>query len=209
VGSIFACAVLTIVALCAASSAFAITITFDGPIPAGGQQSYGNNSFYAEQSFKLTPTGFGMQRNDPNIAGPGWPDNGTIAMSVIITSFPILTYDFDEPFALLSIDLGEYSTVFADAPVSITVIGTTTLGDTLSTTFVTDGLIDGAGPLPDFEHVTFGSQWSNLQSVQFQHDSPFSMDNIEVALGVVPEPSTGLLLSLGLAAFATRRILWH
>ncbi len=74
--------------------------------------------------------------------------------------------------------------------------------------FVTDGIIDGSGPLADFEHVTFGSQWSNLESVQFEHDNYFAMDNIEVEVGVVPEPNTGLLIGFGLIAFAlngTRR----
>jgi hypothetical protein len=203
--------ILAISALGVASPGFATTITFDTPIDAVGSQSYGNNSFYAEKSFKLTPTFFGMQRNHPVLAGPLFPDNGTIAMGIINTSFPILTYDFDKPFALRSIDLGEYSAHpnSAGIPVEISVIGTTYLGETISGMFVTDGIIDGSGPLADFEHVTFGSQWLNLRSVQFEHDNAFSMDNIEVEIGVVPEPSTGLLIGLGLVALTNKRVRPH
>ncbi len=133
-GHAIACIILVVSTLGLTSQGFATTITFDSPIDDDGRQAYGNNSFYAERSFKLTPTLSGMQRNHPGLAGPLVPNNGTIEMSIFSTSFSVLTYDFDEPFALLSIDLGEYSahTNFAGIPVEISIIGTTVLGETIS-----------------------------------------------------------------------------
>lgn len=198
-----ACATAFALALVLASPAHSLTITFGNPIPPGGQQAYNSSTYYGEQSFRLTPTAAGMQRNHPVVAGPNWPDNGTIAMSVITNARPILTYELDQTFALRSIDLGEYSAVFARIPVEITLVGTTNLGATIQSTFITDGVIDGLGRNRDFENVRFGSEWSNLRSIQFEHDNPFSMDNIVVEIEAVPEPGSGLLTALGLIGLAT------
>lgn len=92
-------------------------------------------------------------------------------------------------FDLLSVDLAEYSTFFA-APQAVTFVGVKADGSTMSTTFTTDGIIDGTGPLPDFETFQFSGGFQQLVRVDIT-TTTFSMDNVTV----VPEPSS---LALGL-----------
>jgi hypothetical protein len=61
--------------------------------------------------------------------------------------------------------------------------------------FTTDGIIDGTGPLPDFQTFYFGAEFSNL--VRFDAPShTYALDNL-VFFDVIPEPGTWALLILG------------
>lgn len=107
-------------------------------------------------------------------------------------------------FGLVSVDLAEYSTVLPDA-VTVQFVGYYADGGTVTTSFTTDGIIDGTGPLADFQTFYFDPKdWSGLTRVEIPTWG-WSLDNLVVA---VPEPSPGALLLLGgltLGAFKWRR----
>jgi len=105
------------------------------------------------------------------------------------------------PFSLFAVDLAEYSTVVPDA-VSVSFTGYHSDGSTISTSFVTDGIIDGTGPLKDFETFNFGPGWTDLTRVEIPTDG-WSLDNLVVS---VPEPSVPVLFVVGMLAFQTRRM---
>lgn len=95
-------------------------------------------------------------------------------------------------FGLVSVDLAEYSTVVPDA-VTAQFIGYYADGGTITTSFTTDGIIDGTGPLADFQTFNFGFGWTGLTRVEVPGYG-WSLDNLVVA---VPEPTSGALLLLG------------
>jgi len=111
------------------------------------------------------------------------------------------------PFALLALDIGEWSNgsldVFAH---QITVLGTLVGGGTLSTTLAVDGI------KPAFDTFTFDA-WTNLSSVTLKGingggpQNSFGLDNVvvEVDAAPVPEPATLSLLGLGSAYVFGRR----
>ncbi|MFO0915808.1 MAG: PEP-CTERM sorting domain-containing protein [Pirellulales bacterium] len=112
-------------------------------------------------------------------------------------------------FSLFSLDAGEfYSDAFPTPPAQVLVTGNQLGGGTLTQVFSVDGIEDRGGPLDDFQPVTFGASWTNLQSVIFEPVSVvppaiwFSLDNIRTT--AVPEPSTLTLLA-GAGALALRR----
>ena len=72
----------------------------------------------------------------------------------------------------------------------------------MATDLTTDGIIDGTGPLADFETFTFGPEFSGLTRVEIPTIG-WSLDNLAVSLGV-PEPGTGALLIVGAAVLAVR-----
>lgn len=104
-------------------------------------------------------------------------------------------------FGLVSVDLAEYSTVVPDA-VTVQFIGYYAGGGTITTSFTTDGIIDGTGPLADFQTFTFGSGWTGLTRVEVPGYG-WSLDNLVVS---VPEPASGTFLLLeGLVLWQSRR----
>ena len=113
-------------------------------------------------------------------------------------------------FSLDAIDLSEGFVGFgAD---SVHVVGNLSGGGTISTDFTLDGIIDGTGPLDDFQHAVFGAGWTDLTQVTFSgiggtiNEHAFAVDNIEVnGTTPVPEPATLTLLGLGLSALRLRR----
>jgi hypothetical protein len=97
-------------------------------------------------------------------------------------------------FGLYSVDLAEFST-FYDYPAIIEFVGYLANGNTVSTTFTTDGIIDGTGPLADFQTFHFGNQFADI--VRFEvPGNTYAMDNL-VFFDVVPEPTSLAILSLG------------
>ncbi len=141
--------------------------------------------------------GFVRRGSSPSVE---WPDNGTTYIQA--SGGDSLTFSFLEEFVfdLLSVDLAEYSTVVPDA-VTVQFVGYRWDGGTVSTSFTTDGIIDGTGPLADFETFQFGSEWSGLTRVEIPTFG-WSLDNLVVA---VPEPSAGALLLAGGVWFWTLR----
>ena len=100
-------------------------------------------------------------------------------------------YNGGSLFGLTSVDLAEYSTLFANQPVTITFVGYYSDGGTVSQSFTTDGIIDGTGPLADFQTFNFNSKdWSGLTRVEVPSFG-WSLDNLVIN---VPEPSSGSLL---------------
>ena len=95
------------------------------------------------------------------------------------------------PFSLMSVDLAEYSTVVPDA-VTVHFVGYRVDGSIVTQDFTTDGIIDGTGPLQDFQTFQFGPEFSGLSRVEIPTFG-WSLDN----LVVVPEPSTFALLIAG------------
>ncbi len=100
-------------------------------------------------------------------------------------------------------DLSEYSTVFAGDILQIRFDGTKTDGKLVRATFLLDGIIDGAGPINDFQTFYFDSSFTDLATVslysRFQGEPTYigwnqgAMDKLVVS--IVPEPgSMGLLI---------------
>ena len=104
-------------------------------------------------------------------------------------------------FNLLSVDLAEYSTVFSGVPQTVQFIGYRLDGSIVTTDFTTDGIIDGIGPLDDFQTFTFGAEFTGLTRVEVPGYG-WSLDNLVVS---VPEPGTVELGLLGSALFTLRR----
>lgn len=67
---------------------------------------------------------------------------------------------------------------------------------------ITDGIIDGTGPLADFQTFSFGPEFSSLTRVEIPTYG-WSLDNLVVA---IPKPGRWALLILGsLFLFVLRR----
>ena len=96
-------------------------------------------------------------------------------------------------FNMLSVDLAEYSTVVPDA-ITVEFVGYHSDGSTVTTSFTTDGIIDGTSPLADFQTFSFnGLGFTDLTHVEIP-PSGWSLDNLVVS---VPEPTGGVLLVIG------------
>lgn len=104
-------------------------------------------------------------------------------------------------FDLFSVDLAEYSTVVPDA-VTVRFVGYRQDGSIVTTDITTDGIMDGTGPLADFQTFSFGPEFSSLTRVEIPTDG-WSLDNLVVS---IPEPGTwALLLAGGLLLCVLRR----
>ena len=119
------------------------------------------------------------------------PDNGTAYLQAGLGESLSFRFISLSPFDLISVDLAEYSTVVPDA-VTVHFIGYRLDGSIVTQDFTTDGIIDGTGPLVDFQTFHFGPEFSNLSRVEIP-TFPWSLDN----LVVVPEPGTWSLIILG------------
>ena len=95
-------------------------------------------------------------------------------------------------FDLVSVDLAEYSTVIPTAR-TVPFIGYRPDGNIVAGSFTTDGIMDGTGPLPDFQTFYFGSRFRGLTRVEIPSYG-WSLDNLVVT---IPEPCPGALMILG------------
>jgi hypothetical protein len=105
-------------------------------------------------------------------------------------------------FSLLAVDLAEYSTVVPDA-VTVHFVGYRHDGSVVTVDLTTDGIIDGTGPVADFQTFPFGPEWNALTRVEIP-TSGWSLDNLVVSRNV-PEPSAVALLMLGGVLLACRK----
>ena len=189
-------AALTVTAGYTHGQGYLRTITFNGP-PVIAPGSNIGVTYYYEDSMTFTPI---MNGDQFTRAGGGvsfFPENGT---AYILQGFgdTFAGYRAQTPnpshFGLYSVDLAEFSTLY-NYPASIEFIGYLPDGKTVSTTFTTDGVIDGTGPLADFQTFYFGQEFADI--VRFEvPGNTYAMDNL-VFFDVVPEPTTAALLIVG------------
>ena len=188
-----------LLSVCVASAQGTFAVTFDGPplIPPGTArvvQSYSESGIW----FARIPGTGGFVRvgSSPN---PGRPDNGTAYVQAAVGDSLRFGLDDGSSFDPVSVDLAEYSTAF-QRPVVVQFVGYRPDGSTVTTNITTDGIIDGTGPLADFETFTFGPEFSGLIRVEIP-TALWSLDNLRL---FVPEPGTGALVAVGAVVLALR-----
>ncbi len=174
-----------------------LQITFDGPPAQPPDSSYLVTNYYESgMVFRPLPSSQGFARTGANLMGGNprsfFPDDGSAYLQTLIIPAETLGFSFTNGslFSLLTVDLAEYSTVRPNA-VTVQFVGYHPDGSTVTTSFTTDGIIDGTGPLADFQTFSFnGLGFSNLTRVEMP-TSGWSLDNLVV---VAPEPATTSLL---------------
>ena len=95
-------------------------------------------------------------------------------------------------FAVISVDLAEYSTVVDNELARF--VGYRTDGGVVTAEFMPDGIMDAEGPLVDFETYYFSEQFNDL--IRFEVTDFASLDNLVFA-PPVPEPGAIVLLAVG------------
>lgn len=197
VGCVSACLLLLLAPVAApAQSPQSLTLTFEGPpfLPPDTSRIVQE---YQESGFVFTPidpdapwAGFG-RRGQPSFHA-AWPDNGTASLASDSMSTLSFSLPTAQVFDLVAVDLAEYSTVVPEA-VTVHFIGYRPDGSVITTDFTTDGIMDGTGPLTDFQTFRFGPEWTRLARVEIPTVG-WSLDNLVVS---IPEPSCGALLFFG------------
>jgi len=102
-------------------------------------------------------------------------------------------------FGLVSVDLAEWSTAYPEA-VTVPFVGYRRDGSTVAASLTTDGIMDGTGPLQDFQTLYFGPEFSGVYLVRIPSYG-WSLDNLVIS---IPEPGTGTLAGLGTALLGLR-----
>jgi hypothetical protein len=183
-----------------------IRITFEGPPVQPPGTAYIVQQYY-ESGLSFTPI-------DPNAPWAGFgrcgaatdprdPANGTAYLQALVAHTLKFSFTNGDVFNLNAVDLAEYSTVAPDA-VTVHFVGYRSDGSVLTADLTTDGIIDGTGPLADFQTFPFGPEWNGLTRVEIP-TSGWSLDNLVVSKNV-PEPgSLALLLAGAVGLWARRR----
>jgi hypothetical protein len=168
------------------------TVTFDGNPPIAPSDEFAIN-YYAEQGMLFTPIGTGQfGRSGGAPVNTGFPRNGSAYLFASFTYSLAVTASGSRPFGLVSVDLAEFSTLYQE-PLSVQFVGYKSDGSSVMTEFITDGIIDGAGPLNDFETFYFDARFADVVRVEAP-TYRWSLDNLVFAQ--VPEPGTQALLLL-------------
>lgn len=187
---------LTVGSLCLSRGQGTIVVGFEGPpVQSPGSGAFVGQYFEAGLWFRPMGTvepgnGFIRVGSSPN---PLRPDNGTSYIQTSLGDSLVFSFTDDSLFDLLSVDLAEYSTVVPEAA-TVGFTGYFAGGGTIYQEFTTDGIIDGTGPLTDFQTFAFGTGWTGLSRVEVPGFG-WSLDNLVVG---VPEPTAGALLLLGI-----------
>lgn len=176
------------------------TITFDGtPLQPPGTTF--NTQSYHESGVWFAPIlgsdGFGRRGSNPPAAG--WPDNGTAYVLAGLGDSLMFGLDDGSEFGLSSVDLAEWSTLYQE-PLTVRFVGYKSDGSTVTAELVTDGIIDGTGPLADFQTLHFDSRFTGLTRMQIP-TTGWSLDNLVVT---IPEPGTGAFFVFGVALLGLR-----
>lgn len=166
--------VFCMISLCAgfslSSVAATITVTFDPfPIP------FQTITSYTEAGVTFYATGVSYCKH----AGPGisfLPDNGTGHLLFGAAANDWLIEKRGTVFSAKSVDLSEYSTVYA-RPKQITFVGHKPDSTTVSTVFTTDGMMDGEGGSADFQTFKFPDSFTGLVSLESPNNL-YAMDNL-------------------------------
>ena len=167
-----------------------LQITFDGQPPGTGafvQQYYEANMWFRPLGIVGPGNGFVRQGGAFFLA----PENGTAYLQAALGNSLVFSFLDNSVFDLVSVDLAEYSTTVPNA-VTVPFIGYRSDGSVVNASFTTDGIIDGTGPIADFQTFHFGPEFSGLTRVEIPTFG-WSLDN----LVVVPEPGTWSLIILG------------
>jgi N-acetylneuraminic acid mutarotase len=162
-----------------------VLIRFDPPSLPGGSRLI---EFWNESGFNFVTATGGMAHTDSRVS-TNRPGNGTAYLQFGFGQKPLIISSLTgQPFAIKRVDLAEYSTVFP-VPKTVTFTGYHADGSSTAQSFTTDGVIDGGGPLADFETFTFPASFSNLVRVEVMPDG-YSLDNllVSVATNVPPPP---------------------
>lgn len=177
-------------------------VTFDGSPHIAPSDEVAIN-YYSELDTVFTPIGgtgqFGRSGGQPALEG--FPRNGTAYLVAAFTYSLSVSSLSGVPFGLVSVDLAEFSTLY-QTPLTVHFVGYRSDNSIVTTDFVTDGIIDGAGPLADFQTFYFGPEFSGLTRVEIPTYG-WSLDNLVVS---VPEPSNCALLGLGLLVMGVWRL---
>lgn len=171
--------------------------TFDGQAvgTSVGVQSYAENGMI----FTSFPTNTFFSRHGGGVTTS--PENGTAFLRAT-TGGVSFRFANGSLFGLYSVQLAEYSTVVPNA-VTVRFVGYRPDGSTVTRDITTDGIIDGTGPLADFQTFDFANspQFQGLTRVEIS-TSGWSLDNLVV---IIPEPGSGILcLTGGLALWLLR-----
>ena len=180
-------------------------ITFDGPpLQPPGTSYFVQQYFEAGMWFRplgvVGPgNGFGRRGANPST---GWPDNGTAYLQAGLGDSLMFSFTDNSMFDLLSVDLSEFSTLY-QTPLTVSFVGYRHDGSIVTADLTTDGIIDGTGPVPDFQTFYFGPEFAGLDRVEIP-TSGWCLDNLVVS---VPEPTSGvLLLAGGVLLWRLRRV---
>lgn len=162
-------------------------------------------TYYYEDSMTFRPISSGEQFTRAGGGVEWFPENGTAYLLQLRFDSLSGTRGGISRFGLYSVDLAEFSTLYA-YPATVQFVGYRPDGSTVTTEFITDGIMDGTGPLEDFQTFHFDDRFADL--VRFEVPTyGYAMDNL-VFYDVIPEPSVGTLVILGSAFFGLRSRNW-
>lgn len=175
----------------------AVVIDFDGPSAPPSVEQPGISS-HEEEGFLIKPRGpvatvtpFRLRWNGGEV--PGSVSNGSSFLQLALGDSFELFEESGLPFTPLRIDLAEYSRL-VPAPTEVVFRGLYRDGRIVTANFTLDGIADGPDGEADFETFTFPSDFSGIIRLETNTEM-LSIDRI--ALEVIPEPGTPLLLLLG------------
>jgi hypothetical protein len=185
----------------ASGMAALITLDMEGPPVQPPNTSYLIPQYF-EDGFHLRPKGpikttapYDLARNGGGISF--YPQNGGAFLQLLSGNSLVVSKVDGGAFDVISVSLAEYSTVFP-VPVQIGFRGFQANNSFADAFFTTDGVIDGTGPLIDFQTFNFPSSFSHVVRIESLTDG-YSLDNLVVnTLPALPEP--GVTELLGAAA---------
>jgi len=175
-------------------------MTFDGPPLQPAGTAYGVTNYY-ESGMSFRPIGASAFVRVGANPRPERPDDGSAYLQATLGDSLMFSLTNGSVFGLVSVDLAEYSTVVPYA-VTVAFIGYRSDGSTVTNSFTTDGIIDGTGPLADFQTFHFDNQFTGLARVQIPTYG-WSLDNLFVS---VPEPTAAALLVAGALTLGALRL---
>lgn len=129
------------------------TVTFDGPPPIASSNEVAINYYY-EQGIEFRPIGNGQFGRSGGAAADGFPRNGTAYLFGAFGYSLAATSLGGQRFGVGSVDLAEFSTLY-QTPLTVKFVGYRPDSSAVTTEFVTDGIIDGSGPVVDFQTFYF------------------------------------------------------
>lgn len=185
------CALLLVLNLLASLPLLAedVTIGFEGP-PTQPANTHFAISQYDEAGYHFQPSGpldttppYRMGRVGPVTTNR--PNNDTTHLSLLYGNSCVMTRADEGLFRVRSIQIAEYSTVVSAAK-TVTFTGYKPNGDTVTTSFTTDGIIDGTGAGVDFQTFQFPNTFTGLVRLEFSDIAAY--DNLALSTEAAPEP---------------------